>query len=645
MAPLLDREKLFNLAETAPPCSAPCSPLDALKQDEIPPAEWFEWQPPELVAVLGEHAWRHWCDVTHVAFSSDGRRVASVGEDGVRVWDRRAATGSPQEAFHLPGACRFIAFSEDWRAVLTLGDGDKGEAVLQVWDLSRSLPTPVSQETCDWTWAEQSEGRTVESGTRATAVAINPSGRLMALGHANGSVRVRKVDQANGTWDLKLRAPNKPVTALAFSADERQLAVGLADGQVQLWELVGPLPRPSTPYRASPEGIAGLTFSSDGTVLAVACRMGPVRLLGIAGLVVCAECAFPVSNGADAVSFAPDGSLLAVWAEGEGTKVFNMASTIPEFLWEIESRGPSSVRPGLPMAFSPSGTTLAVGGSQGKVALWDLAPDGPTAINAAQGPGGAVGWLAFSPDGSLLATAARTAARSKDQLRDNPIRVWALKPGESFRQLAELDGGGPLTFSADGKTLAGCDDKRQLRLWKRDGDAFRPLALTKAAATPPADDGPAELTFIDRRIVYACDLAGSPHVTAGPKVEGTILAASPGGAWVVTGQPAAEPQTVTLWSHNGRQATPQNTAEVRGEVLAASPDGTLLLTSSGCGKLMIWKVLEAEPVRTWWFPGRVLGAAFAYDGRHLALGNANGTIYVLRLPDEVVGSSRPRGPS
>jgi hypothetical protein len=50
----------------------------------------------------------------------------------------------------------------------------------------------------------------------------------------------------------------------------------------------------------------------------------------------------------------------------------------------------------------------------------------------------------------------------------------------------------------------------------------------------------------------------------------------------------------------------------------------VLLRETGSGKR------RAE----WRFPGRVRGLAFAADGRHLVLGNGNGTVYILRLADD-----------
>ena len=56
---------------------AAASPLDKLNPDYIPASERFDWQPKELVAVLGEHRQRHWGQAHSVAISRDGKRIAT----------------------------------------------------------------------------------------------------------------------------------------------------------------------------------------------------------------------------------------------------------------------------------------------------------------------------------------------------------------------------------------------------------------------------------------------------------------------------------------------------------------------------------------------------------------------------------------
>jgi WD40 repeat protein len=61
-----------------------------------------------------------------------------------------------------------------------------------------------------------------------------------------------------------------------------------------------------------------------------------------------------------------------------------------------------------------------------------------------------------------------------------------------------------------------------------------------------------------------------------------------------------------------------------------SPDGKLAAFVHRTTVTVI-EVPSGNRVKEWSLPGPIEGVAFAPDGRHLALGNANGTIYVMRL--------------
>jgi WD40 repeat protein len=66
--------------------------------------------------------------------------------------------------------------------------------------------------------------------------------------------------------------------------------------------------------------------------------------------------------------------------------------------------------------------------------------------------------------------------------------------------------------------------------------------------------------------------------------------------------------------------------------LAFAPDGQWLAGTQPDGRVIVWNTTTGE-ARDWKLPGPVQAVAFAPDSRHLATGNANGTIYILRLAE------------
>ncbi|MGH7168953.1 MAG: WD40 repeat domain-containing protein, partial [Gemmataceae bacterium] len=64
--------------------------------------------------------------------------------------------------------------------------------------------------------------------------------------------------------------------------------------------------------------------------------------------------------------------------------------------------------------------------------------------------------------------------------------------------------------------------------------------------------------------------------------------------------------------------------------VTASSSGKLFAATDETGRVVVWSAL-GKKLHEWTFPGPVHCVSFAPDGRHLALGNGDGTVYILRL--------------
>ncbi|ROP41983.1 PD40 domain-containing protein [Saccharothrix texasensis] len=569
-----------------------------------------------------------------VAFSPDGRVLATTDSESARLWDVSDPT-RPAALAPLDGhddAVFTTAFSPDGR-VLATGGLDR---TVRLWDVADpTRPSLIG------------EPLTQDGGV--AAMAFSPDGRTLVT--AQGPVQNSR-DQTVRLWnvaDPAHVAPSStplvtghvnPVLSLAFTPDGRTLATGSADSTTRLWNVADPA-RPAYVNQllsGTARMIMGLRFSPDGRVLATAAGDATTQLWSVAEPARPAALGPPLSGHSGPVSsvvFGPSGSTLVTagydhsvevwdlpgtWLTGHTSSV-NAIAYRPDGdvfatgsadttvrLWRAGDP-PRELGPRLTghtanvtaVAFSPDGRTLAAVGNDQTLRLWNVTdPASPTVLGRPwKVHDAAVTDVAFSPDGRVLATSGGDAT----------VRLWSITDPARPTRLAE-----PLTgfslqvqavaFSPDGRTLAAGGVDRTVLLWN---------------VADPAHPTPVHTLTGHTGTVYSVEF--SP--------DGRTLAS--GGA----------DSAVRLWD----VAAPERATAIGGPItghttlvtaLAFSPDGRRLATAGGDATVRLWDVADPARVSAVGRPlggqsNAAYGVAFSPDGHTLASGSYDYAVRVWSL--------------
>ena len=347
----------------------------------------------------------HTATIRSVAFSSDGNRVVSGGNDqAVRVWDLR----NPQK----PDLAKIAGLSA---TVLSVGaNADASLILVGTADNSLKLFNPVDgmvvkefaghggailacgywngqpYSVCAdravrfWNAADGVQTRVFSLPAGITGFGISTDGQRMGFGGDDLQTRVVQTDNGSVRQSLK---GTLPTTALSFTSDLQQLTTITATGEVAVWNLMNSHLHESFTV----PGLSAATFVTDTNSLVTSHADGTIGRRTLRFLRHLEGNTQPVTS----LLFQSNGQLLFSAASDGSLRSYNTQNGQSQF---TTSHG-AAVHD---LAISTNEQVLASAGENGQVRLWQTNGGGAYGPQLLQGFAGPVTRVVFTADGTQV---------------------------------------------------------------------------------------------------------------------------------------------------------------------------------------------------------------------------------------------------
>jgi WD40 repeat protein len=580
---------------------------------------------------------------TGIAFSPDGKSIASMNATQIAIWD--TATGKQITAWQLTGPVRVmsgnigLAYTTDGKALVGIVYNFNLQAARAAAAAAGGAPAAFTRGMVlnFWDAATGKDLRQIPiadvSSIPNTALVMSPDGRTLAASVGGQSIQIIELATGKVREELTTERPMgrgrggrasagggpRDAHSLRFAPDGRTLYTVGGEGEVVAHDLVtGEERRFGAAQAGSP-----IHVSADGKLLATRGGDGGVRVYDTATgrLRQRVGDASPIARVNMApFALSPDGATLAMH-DTLGVRFIDVATgrdrgssaghTVPVtgvqftpdgrslisigsdqvITWDVARRAVVATRPAdedrvRVRTLSADGKSMAESLYDGRLRVIEVATNRVRDFEA----GKRLSSLAFAPDGKTLVAAEYASVQLDHEPR--PIRRWDVPTGQPQPPLAP--GAVPtqrLYFSADGRRLAGIDTTGGARVWEWPSGRLIWQAPPRAGAT--LGTGSAAFSPDGRKLVVATG-------------QGPIRVFD-----ATTGEMSGE-----LEGHGGLT-----------QAVAFAPDGRTAATGGTDGLVRIWDVENGSSLHHMGgHSANVTSLTYSSDGALLASGGADASI-------------------